>query len=890
MALASRWLPRGNTLPTAVWRARHRGILILLLVHVPAVFVFALARGESALHGAVESGLVGTWAAAAVICRRSRATSTVAVSLGLLTASAVLVHLSGGVIELHFHYFVMVGVVTLYQEWRPFLVAIGYVVFQHGLAGAISPESVYNHESAVAHPWLWAAIHGAFILGMSVAGIVSWKLSETLLAATLRRESSLAEAQSVGRLGSWELDRRTGVAEWSDEMYRVLGVAPGEIQPGPDAFFARVHPEDVDMLSTGIAAIVDGGHEFIADFRVVAPDDVAVRWLHGRWRASSVDGRDVTAIAGTLQDVSDRVRADEELRSALSLLEATLDATADGILVVDTQGAIVSFNRRFSEMWRIPPPILDAGDDTAALAWVVGEIADPDVFLGKVRELYAQPEVESSDTIEFRDGRIFERYSRPQRVDGAVVGRVWTFRDITAERRLQDELAHQAFHDALTNLANQALFRDRVEHALARAHRRPAQLAVMFIDLDNFKTVNDSLGHTAGDELLVRVTERLLACVRDEDTVARLGGDEFAVLVEDIDGPDDAIAAAERVAAALGRSIRVGDQEIFVSASLGIAFAERSDGTPIGSDQLLRNADLAMYTAKRKGKGRFETYEPTMHAAAVERLAIEADLRRAVIRNELVVHYQPMVDIGAGSVKVVEALVRWMHPTRGLVPPMSFIPLAEETGIIDEIGLFVLQQACEDTARLREVTPGVAVSVNVSPRQLRSPSILDDVMDVLDLTGLPPAGLILEITEGAMMHDPEGVAETLQGLHDLGVRLAVDDFGTGYSSLSYLQRFPIDIVKIDRSFVDKVDSDPDSLVPTIVRMAQSLRLTAVAEGVETGDQLDRLRDLGCDLAQGYHLARPQPFEEVIEVMRSIAASAQTSAQRNDRYPSDAIVA
>jgi PAS domain-containing protein len=285
MASASRWLPRGNTLPTSVWRARHRGILILLVAHVPAVFLFALARGESILHGGVESALVASWAVAAVICRRSRATATVAASLGLLTASAVLVHLSGGVIELHFHYFVMVGVVTLYQEWRPFLIAIGYVVFQHGLAGAISPESVYNHESAVAHPWLWAGIHGVFILAMSVAGIVSWKLSETLLAATVRRESSLAEAQSVGRLGSWELDRTTGVAEWSDEMYRVLGVLPGEVQPGPDAFLACVHPDDSDGIRAGIASIVASGHEFTTDFRVVPADGGPARWLHGRWRA-----------------------------------------------------------------------------------------------------------------------------------------------------------------------------------------------------------------------------------------------------------------------------------------------------------------------------------------------------------------------------------------------------------------------------------------------------------------------------------------------------------------------------------------------------------------------------------------------------------------------------
>ena len=854
------FLPRGRSLPEDVWVRRHRGILRVLWGHVPVLFVYALTTGASISHALFEAWAVGVFAIASTLTVRMRPTSTLTAATGLLTASAVLVHLSEGLIEMHFHYFVMVGVVTLYQEWRPFLISIGYVVLQHGIAGALSPESVYNHPAAVERPWLWAGVHGVFILGMSGAGIVSWRLNETLIAAAYRREASLAEAQEVGHLGSWELDRESGRAEWSTEMFRLLGLDPSSVKAGPQAFFGRVHEDDRDRLRDAIAAIRDD-ELYATDFRIIRDNEV--RWLHGRWRPSRLQSGEVLGLAGTLQDVTDRVMADREMRETLSLLNATLDATADGILVVDLEGRIVSYNRRFTEMWRIPQSVLDRRDDAAALTWVCDQLEDPETFLAKVRELYAQPDTESFDTVSFADGRTFERHSKPQLVDGAIVGRVWSFRDITDHKRLEDELAHQAFHDSLTNLANKALFRDRLTHALARSMRHASPLAVMFIDVDNFKTVNDSLGHTAGDALLVQVTARLLSCVREIDTVARLGGDEFAVLLEEVNDFEGALEIAERLINSLRAPFRIPDQDIFVSASLGVAF----DAPNASADQLLRNADLAMYTAKRRGKGRYEVYEPAMHEAAVERLAVDADLRQGLVRGELVVHYQPMIELPTGKTHAVEALVRWEHPERGLVPPLSFIPIAEETGLIEEIGRFVLRQACIDTMRLRAcdaATDDVSVSVNISPRQLLCGTLVGDVLSALEESGLPPAGLILEITETAMMHDPEAATATLRDLKTIGVRLAVDDFGTGYSSLSYLQRFPIDIVKIDRSFVENLDSSSESLAPAIVRMAQSLDLIAVAEGVETETQLSTLRDLGCQLAQGYHLSRPQPLRNFLD--------------------------
>jgi diguanylate cyclase (GGDEF)-like protein len=509
-------------------------------------------------------------------------------------------------------------------------------------------------------------------------------------------------------------------------------------------------------------------------------------------------------------------------------------------------------------MWDIPQELLDQRDDNAALAHVLDQVDDPDAFLAKVQELYAQPDVESYDSFTFVDGRIIERFSTPQRVDGEVVGRVWSFRDVTVRAHLEEELAHQAFHDSLTGLANQALFRDRLEHALARRRSGGgADLAVLFLDLDNFKHVNDSLGHTAGDDLLIAVTERLAACLREADTAARMGGDEFAILLEDVTDLGRADEVAERLLLALAAPYRIADKDVFATASIGIA----GHAPGVDGDQLLRNADLAMYTAKRMGKNRFERFDPHMHTAAMERIELEADLRRACERGELRLQYQPIVSLDDGELLSVEALVRWQHPTRGLLPPGAFIGFAEESDLIEEIGAWVLEEACRQARRWQQEHPGrhpVGISVNVSPRQLRNPAITTVVTDTLRRTGLAAEHLTLEITEGAMMHDTDVALARLHELKSLGVRLAVDDFGTGYSSLSYLQQFPIDVLKIDRSFVDRIEHGPEesSLARAIVRLAQSLHLSAVAEGVENAEQMGWLRAIGCPSAQGFHLCRP----------------------------------
>jgi diguanylate cyclase (GGDEF)-like protein len=428
-----------------------------------------------------------------------------------------------------------------------------------------------------------------------------------------------------------------------------------------------------------------------------------------------------------------------------------------------------------------------------------------------------------------------------------------------------------AFNDSLTGLPNRALLLDRLELALGRAEREEQPVSVLFLDLDGFKVVNDSLGHVAGDRLLIDVARRLSGCLRRGDTAARIGGDEFAILLGDIGDPDRAPHVAKRVIAALGEPFTVLGREVFISASIGIAYGQ-SD-----AESLLRNADVAMYRAKRSGDaGAYAIFEPGMHAAVVERLEVEADLRRAIERNELVLHYQPLIELAGGRVVGLEALLRWAHPRRGLVMPFEFIPLAEETRLIVELGRWALREACRQAAQWRDdpETGRPWVSVNLSGLQLLDDSLDAEVAAALADSGLDPAGLTLEITETVLVQDVAAAVERLDNLRALGVSIAIDDFGTGYSSLRYIRRFPADMLKIAKPFVDGLHDETDAaLVRTIIALADSLGLRTVAEGIEDAEQLARLRDLGCTLGQGYLFARPLAPEDATALLGGALAHA-----------------
>jgi len=421
--------------------------------------------------------------------------------------------------------------------------------------------------------------------------------------------------------------------------------------------------------------------------------------------------------------------------------------------------------------------------------------------------------------------------------------------------RAVEETVHEALHDSLTGLPNRSLFLDRLRHALARAERGGAPIAVLFCDLDGFKTVNDSLGHRTGDRLLVSVAERLTECLRPADTIARLGGDEFAVLLEELRQPGDAARAAHRLLDSLRAPFELRGREFFISASIGIA-AGTGD-----AETLLRDADLAMYRAKSRGKGRYALYEPSMHTAIVERLELEVDLKRALERDELAVVYQPIFSLTDGRVTGVEALVRWNHPTRGVVMPESFVPLAEESGLIGELGRWVLRKACHQGALWRAKYPGhpgLGIGVNISGAQLREPGLLQEVADALVESQLDATGLTLEITETALMESFDNAIEQIDALNELGVDLAIDDFGTGYSSLRYLRRLPLDVMKIEKSFVGGIGGPAEEaeLLRAIIDLAGIFGLRVVAEGIERPEQRERLLELGCELGQGHLLSEP----------------------------------
>jgi len=598
------WLPKGNGLADDVWRARHRALVILLWVHVGLLFAYGLATHHGSLHSGLDTLGVVLCAMLAASERVPRSARAAVAAVGLVTCSAVLVHLSGGLTEMHFHFFVVVGIMSLYQDWLPYLCAIGFVILHHAVLGLIAPRLVYDHAEAVAHPVTWALIHGGFVLAASAGSLISWRLNE-----------------------------------------------------------------------------------------------------------------------------------------------------------------------------------------------------------------------------------------------------------------------EQALHDSLTRLPNRRLFQDRVEHALARTYRRPEGVGVLFIDLDGFKYVNDTLGHAAGDQLLDAVAGRLRSALRAGDTAARLGGDEFAVLVEDITSPGDAARAAERVLDALSHPFQLRGKTVSVSASIGIAMAEHDDQS---TEDLLRNADLAMYAVKGTGRGRSEFFAPEMHREVLARAEVERELRVAIDTRQLSLQYQPVVDLRTERIIGVEALLRWDHPVHGRLAPATFLPIAEDTGLIVDIGEYVLDEACRQARRCRVERPDLAISmaVNLSSKQVVHADLLLHVERALSTNGVAAADLILELTESVMLEDSPAVRDRLAGLVAMGIRLAIDDFGTGYSSLSYLQRFPFDLLKIDKRFVDGIAGDPTqaALGRAIVSLADALGLDTIAEGIEQTEQIELLTSLGCRFGQGFLFARPMSGDDLVALL------------------------
>ncbi len=571
-------------------------------------------------------------------------------------------------------------------------------------------------------------------------------------------------------------------------------------------------------------------------------------------------------VLAIIRDITERTQAEEALKESEERFRTAFENAPIGVALVDLDRRYLRVNRVLCEM-------LDYSEEELLekTTQEVTHLDDRETSTAHVRRTL---EGETGTfTLERRfvraDGHIVWVLSSVSLVrdsQGDPSHFVCLYQDITERKELEEKLQHQAFHDSLTELPNRALFLDRLEHALARTSRGGGSAAVLFVDLDDFKAINDSLGHDAGNAVLVEVAERLKDSVRPGDTVARLFGDEFVVLLEMPTGAEEARRVAERIAKRLRRPFDLDEREVFVIPSIGIALGKSDEDEP---KEVLRHADLAMYAAKRHGKAQYEMYNPSMGTRAMEHMDLKRDLHRAVEREEFEVYYQPMIELRNNEIVSVEALVRWEHPTRGLLAATQFITLAEETGLIDQIGPWVLEESCRQVKEWQErysAKPGppLGLCVNLSAREAQKPDLVDKIARVLRETGLDPCCLTLELSERITMYT-EYTNSKLRELKDLGVKLALDDFGAGYCSLVYLEHSLLDVLKIDRLFVHREREDPEecaTIISAVLSMARSLGLEAVVEGVETEDQLAKLKEMGCEMAQGYYFARPLRSETI----------------------------
>ena len=718
-----------------------------------------------------------------------------------------------------------------------------------------------------------------------------------------------------------------------------------------------------------------------------------------------VDGQRFVVLS---RDITERKKVEEALEQSISMVTATLNATTDGILTVDQHHHITCFNHQFLELWKVPATFMEAGGDSCLLAYVSAQLVEPEIFLKKVQELYSHPSMESFDLLNLKDGRVFERYSQPQLIRESIVGRVWSFRDVTQNKLAEEELTlaasvftharegifiadaagiiikvndtfthitgyereeavgqnprilksgrqgpafyaamwnalaenghwagevwnrrksgevyaelltisaihdaegkvqnyvalftdimplkeHQqqleriAHYDVLTNLPNRVLLADRLEQAISQSLRRKQSVAVVFLDLDGFKAINDQYGHDVGDNLLIALSHSIKDALREGDTLARIGGDEFVAILVDLEHPKDCEPVLERLLQSASNAMMVGNTEMRVSASIGVTLYPQ-DGAD--ADQLIRHADQAMYTAKQSGKNRYQLFDVAQEdAIQVHRESLEG-IRNALHQREFVLYYQPKVNMKTGVVIGVEALIRWQHPVRGLLLPADFLPVIENHQISVDVGEWVIDTALSQIAEWQAAGLDMPISVNVSARQLQQDNFVTRLSEVL--TTYPevnPAFLELEILETSALEDMNHTSEVMRACHNIGVHFALDDFGTGYSSLTYLKRLPADILKIDQSFVRDMLDDPDDLaiVDGVVGLASAFRRQVIAEGVETIAHGELLLPLGCELAQGYGIACPMPAMNIPNWVKTWRPDPAWTAWRDRRSNSD----
>jgi diguanylate cyclase (GGDEF)-like protein/PAS domain S-box-containing protein len=687
--------------------------------------------------------------------------------------------------------------------------------------------------------------------------------------------TAIKQAESAAREAQ---DKYTAI--FDDAVIGIFRATPDGRPLSVNRAMAQMHgystPEELLSKVSNVAAqlFVDPTHLFAlhraAANGIVRNAEVEVyqkdgsrRWMKVNLRTARDPAGNVLAIEGTVEDITERKRVEEILLFKNALLEAQSETTLDGILVVDENDRIVLVNRQFKSQFAVSDELVEQGDDLLPRSHVLHQVEDPDAFLERVNDLYRHPETKSRDELKLRDGRTFDRYSAPL-VDsrGEHRGRIWYFRDITERKRAEEQVKFLAYYDSLTGLPNRTLLIDRLENALAGARRRNENVAVLFMDLDHFKVINDSLGHAFGDMLLNQVGARLKACVREQDTVARVGGDEFVLVLNAPGDTSEISATAARIVRAMTERMTVDGRSMATSCSLGISIFPQNSSD---AATLIKYADQAMYSAKGNGRGSFAFFTDALNTQAVQRLSLENDLRAALEKEEFFLLYQPQVSLATGEITGVEALIRWRHPRLGIVSPLEFIPVSEDNGLIHPIGEWVLRTACAQVRQWQQARiPLVPVAVNVSAAQFRQEGFCSLLRNLLEETCIPPRYIELELTESLMISNQDVTHRVMRELKQIGVHLAIDDFGTGYSGLSYLRQFRVDKLKIDRSFIHDlaIDRDDAAITAAIISLGKTLNLTVVAEGVEEEAQISILQDHSCDQAQGYYFSRPVSSEEI----------------------------
>jgi len=733
------------------------------------------------------------------------------------------------------------------------------VVALWGSANQVGYFAADFSRSGFSSFWLFAAIYG--VTAHLLAAVYSGRLrSEAELKKSQAEYRDLVE--SVEAI-VWRAEPGGGFTFVSREAENLTGFPVEEWTASPTFWADHMHPDDRDWAVhyciTESAKL--RGHKF--DYRMLAADGRTI-WMHDVVRVIPGNDGKPQELVGVMLDITSRKNAEVRLR----LTQQVFETASEGIMITDAEQHILEVNQGFEaitgyardEVIGKKTDILNSGrHDSLFFAAMWAAIEQTGKWEGEIWNRR-------------KSGEVYPEWMSLSAVKdehGAVSHYAVVFTDITVRKESEQRLHFLANHDPLTRLPNRAMLQERVEHSLRIAQRQNKQIAVLFIDLDRFKIINDTLGHNAGDRLLQEAAERLHECLRDSDTIARQGGDEFVVLLEDF-GQDEQylVGVARKILAALARPFVLLGQEVSVSASIGISIYPR-DGQEMAV--LLKNADIAMYRAKEQGKNTFQFYASESNVHSFERLALENSLRKAIERKEFILHYQAKVDLASNTVVGAEALVRWKHPELGMVPPAQFIPLAEETGLIVAIGEWVLFEACQQNRAWQEAGLAlITMGVNLSGGQFRDDNLRNSIAMALAQSGLQPSYLELEITESMIMQNPERAVGILQDFRDMGMSTSIDDFGTGYSSLGYLKRFPLDALKIDRSFVKDVPGDINDSVITqaIIGLAHSLDLKVIAEGVETDAQLSFLRKQGCEQVQGYIFSKPLPAEEFALLLES----------------------